>query len=410
MRKVISSLDIGSSSVKLVVGEFTRGRLHILSATKVETEIFSEEMQTQKILDSIDKVCSNTSEMLGVDIKKVVLCVGIKESHLVKTTAAIKIKSENKIITSEDVNKLLQASAEKKIPKDHVLVGIQVVNFVVDGNKTVKNPKGLKSENLGIRAILITNPKTHVSTLLDIANKAGLKVVDVIPDSLADYCCFRNKITSKGQGAIVNLGFNKTRISIFNKGMITDSKIFKMGAKNIVNEIAYSYNLSDKIAYALFKDLTLASKKMANPKEYRMIENLDNRKIRVNEYQLSEIASNQISEMLKLIKKQINLLTKKQISYIIVTGGLTEISDFDIALKDFLSFATLGKINLIGARDNSYSTVIGSLCFFEEKLNLRDKNFTIFNDEELKELNDGFSTVDGNGTLIGKVFGYFFEN
>ena len=39
MRKVISSLDIGNNSVKLIVGEFTRGRLHILSAQKVDNEI-----------------------------------------------------------------------------------------------------------------------------------------------------------------------------------------------------------------------------------------------------------------------------------------------------------------------------------------------------------------------------------
>ena len=36
MRKIISSIDIGSDSIKLVVGEFIGERLNILSTSKIE--------------------------------------------------------------------------------------------------------------------------------------------------------------------------------------------------------------------------------------------------------------------------------------------------------------------------------------------------------------------------------------
>ena len=409
MRKVISSLDVGNNSVKLVVGEFTRGRLHVLSASKVDNDIFNEEKsESEKIIESINKVCSQTSRALGIDIKKIILCIGTKNSKLIKATGAIKIKREDKTITGDDITKLIQKCSEDKIPNDYVLVGTQIVSFSIDGNESIKNPKGKVSENLGIKAILITAPKVYVSGMLDIAQKAGLKVVDVVSSSVSDYYCYRNKITKACAGAIVNLGYSKTGISIFDRGLITNSRVYSIGGKNIVNDIANTMNVDEKNAYALFNDLTLASNKLANPKEYRIVEDLDGRKLKVNQYKLSEIASNRLTEILNLPKKQINILTKKKISYIIITGGLTEMRDFEIALKSSLNDnVTLGKINLIGARDNSYSTVIGSLCFFEEKLDIRDKNFTIFNDNELKELNDGFKTSE---TLLGKVFGYFFDN
>ena len=409
MRKVISSLDVGNNSVKLVVGEFTRGRLHVLSASKVDNDIFNEEKsESEKIIESINKVCSQTSRALGIDIKKIILCIGTKNSKLIKATGAIKIKREDKTITGDDITKLIQKCSEDKIPNDYVLVGTQIVSFSIDGNESIKNPKGKVSENLGIKAILITAPKVYVSGMLDIAQKAGLKVVDVVSSSVSDYYCYRNKITKACAGAIVNLGYSKTGISIFDRGLITNSRVYSIGGKNIVNDIANTMNVDEKNAYALFNDLTLASNKLANPKEYRIVEDLDGRKLKVNQYKLSEIASNRLTEILNLTKKQINILTKKKISYIIITGGLTEMRDFEIALKSSLNDnVTLGKINLIGARDNSYSTVIGSLCFFEEKLDIRDKNFTIFNDNELKELNDGFKTSE---TLLGKVFGYFFDN
>ena len=111
------------------------------------------------------------------------------------------------------------------------------------------------------------------------------------------------------------------------------------------------------------------------------------------------------------MKKQINLLTKKEISYIIITGGLTEATDFDLLVEEsFGSIARIADLNEIGARNNIYSTAIGLIKFYYRKLKLRNKEFSIFTLDEQEEFS-GLENKKGisENSLLGKVFGIFFD-
>ena len=90
-------------------------------------------------------------------------------------------------------------------------------------------------------------------------------------------------------------------------------------------------------------------------------------------HELTEYVSARLKEILKNAKNKINYLTKKEISYIIITGGLTEIKDFNIIAEEiFGKNVTIGTVNIIGARDNKYSTSIGMIKNFNKKLNEKE--------------------------------------
>ena len=50
--------------------------------------------------------------------------------------------------------------------------------------------------------------------------------------------------------------------------------------------------------------------------------------IKLNQIEVTEIVMDRLAELLRLAQKQILLLTKQDISYIVITGGLTEIRAF----------------------------------------------------------------------------------
>jgi cell division ATPase FtsA len=134
--------------------------------------------------------------------------------------------------------------------------------------------------------------------------------------------------------------------------------------------------------------------------------------IKLNQYEVTEVMMERIKEIFNLVKKQINLLTKKEISYIIITGGLTEATDFELLVEEsFGSIARVAEVNEIGARNNIYSTSIGLIKFYYRKLKLRNKEFSIFTLEEQEE----FSGLEqkknsSGGSILGKVFGAFFDD
>ena len=118
-----------------------------------------------------------------------------------------------------------------------------------------------------------------------------------------------------------------------------------------------------------------------------------------------------LHEMLNVAKNEINYLTKKEISYIIITGGLTEIKDFSLEVESvFGKSAQVGKINIVGVRDNKYASAIGMIRYYDSKLKLREKDYSIFNQDELDILSGNSGKKNSGDSVFGKVFGIFFDN
>lgn len=413
MRKIISSLDIDGESIRLVVGEFFENRLHILSASKVPCK----GMEAGKIVDdysvvlSIKSAVEEVSNTLGVKFDKCILGLNMMNARLCKSAAAVKINTDPSIITGKSVEDVLSKCADGRVPLDYVLASVVPVEFTIDGDSIVKKPVGIESTNLGLKGIVVSSPKDYVSEMLDIVNRAGLKVLDVVPNSLGDYYAHRTPEMDKSIGAVVNLGYDSTTVSIFNKGIITNSNSFPLGVRNIIKDISFVSKIGDKEASAVYRDIVLANSKLSNPNEYRIVVDLEGEEIQLNQYDMSEVAASRIEEILNLVKKQINVLTKKEISYIIVVGTLTELRDFNLALERvFGKEATLGRVNLLGARDNSYSSAVGIIQYYEARMELKDRSFSIFNQNELENMASSSKEIVNNSSLLSKVFGYFFDN
>jgi len=414
VRKIISSIDIGSSYVKLVVGEFIQDDLHILCASKVSSSGIERGkiVDADRVVASVKNAINEASKTLGVKIEKCVLGLDMTNSKLQKSATAIKVTSADYVITGKEINDIFSKCADGKVGNDYVLVSVVPVEFTIDNDKVVTNPLGLTSENLGLKAIVVSSPKDYVSSMLEIANKAGLKIIDVAPNALGDYYAFKKSKTDDKIGVILNLGAEISTVSVFNRGIIINTNTFPLGTNNIIKDIAFINKLSDSEASAIFKDIVLASSRLASTNEYRIVTNLEGEEVKLNQFEVSEIALSRIVEILNLAKKQINILTKKEISYIIISGGLTELRDFNLVAEDeFGELATVARLNLIGVRDNSYSSAVGILKYFQSRLELKGKGYSIFSTKDLENMGNNAQIENvNNNSLLGKVFGYFFDN
>ena len=86
--------------------------------------------------------------------------------------------------------------------------------------------------------------------------------------------------------------------------------------------------------------------------------------------------------------------------------------DFDVMLDEvFGKNAKIHSTEVIGARNNKYSTAVGMVKYYNSKLELRNKNFKIFTNEELEDLGGKHKKINiSENSLLGKIFGYFFDN
>jgi len=414
MRKIIASIDLGSNSLKLVVGEFMRNKLNILAVSEYPTLGIKKGyvVDTNLVINSLKEVFKRAEDMIGLPIKKVIACIPSQNTEFEISEGMTSITSEDQTIRSIDIIRAMQAASYNKIREEEELASIIPVSFKINEDEIVKNPIGLQAEKLKVKTVLITVPRKNVHPLIDCIEKIGVEVIDIALASLGDYETLKNESMKDKTGIMINMGEDTTIVSVFNKGILLNTEVLELGSSNIDNDLSFVYKITRKDAKLIKNSLCLAHPRLANPANIIECTNDLGEMIKVNQYEASSIANSRLMEILKLVKKQINLLTKKEIHYIMITGGLTEIPDFPLLIEEMFGHnVKIASVPYIGARNNKFSTSIGLIRYYENKLRLRNKEFSIYNLEEQEELSGFGRKINfSENSVLGKLFGYFFDN
>jgi cell division protein FtsA len=413
MRKIIASLDIGSSLIKLVVGEIIKDKLNILACVDTPSRGIKKGyvINGESATLAFTEVFKKAEEILGVPVKKVITTIPSTYTDCFLTSSTIAITSEDKVIKNTDIIKAMQKSIANKIPENRELVTILPTIFKVNDD-LVTNPLNMVAEKLMLKAVVVTVPKKNIMGINACLKKIGVDLIDIVISPLGDYSEFKTKELNKEIGAVVNIGDETTTVSIFNKGIITNLEVIDIGGDAITNDLSYVYKISREDSVYLKEHLALAHTRLAQPNESLSFTDKHNETIKINQYDASEVVMGRLVEIINLAKKQINLLTKKEISYIILTGGVVETQDFDILTEELLgNIGIIGFPKEIGARDNKYATAVGLIKYYNGRLKLRNAEFSILTEEEQEELSGIGKKINlSDNSILGKLFGYFFDN
>ena len=246
--------------------------------------------------------------------------------------------------------------------------------------------------------------------VLETLKLAGVDTIDVCFKSTGDYYTIKNNFYDNSVGAVINIGETSTNISVFNKGIQIKNSVLNMGSINVDKDVAYIYNCDLKDARKLKEDFAYAIGVDADYNEDTTIKDNEGKDKQVKQIGLSKVVEARIREILKLSLEEIKNLTNRKISYIIVTGGLSEIKGMDHLVDIYFNgIGKVCKIDIMGIRNNKFSSALGSCIYFDDKLTLRGKSYNMINENEFKNLvsvNEGVS----NKGIARKMFGHFFDN
>ena len=413
MRKIMSSLDIGDASIKFIVAEINKNKLYVLTSKIVNNEAVRKDMTIDyDILEGIIKNLFNEAlEKLGIEIKKTLLTVSSDSASFTINKARIDIKNEDNLITVDDVIKVVNLSGKNLVQDNMELVNITPLYYILDDSSKTNIPVNTFSRTLEVKSIITSSRKDDVYKYLKILDNLGVSVVDISYDVVGNYFALKNDDMDSTCGVIIDIGYLSTSISIYNKGVLVNTLKIKVGSLNVLKDISYVYKISLDKAKEVYKKLGLGNSKNASNLEKIELKDNNGDKLIINQVNLSEIIESRVQEILSMAKKQINTLTKRQISYIICTGGIANIGDFDLnVLEVFGKNAQVGYINIIGIRDTRYASALGLIKWYDYNAKLKNYDYSILSLKEQEEFSKEESEAKtSSNSIIGKVFDYFFE-
>lgn len=412
LRKIYTSIDIGTNSIKFVVGEYFNHKVYVLASHSVNSKGVKKGLIVEPglVIEAIQEGIKEINDMLGIEIKRVLVNVPDYNVSFKEVSGSIDIR-DSEVITASDVNRVIKDSIYNQLDDNYELVTMVPIEYKIDHEQGIRKPIGKKGQKLEIKGIMVSTPKKNIYSVLSVLEGAGLEVVDITITGLTNYHEVRDAALDKKDGAIINLGHATTTVSIFDEGTIVANETLQIGGVNVERDLAYVFGISIFDGRTLKEKFASSHKRFCQINEIYEVKNTVGESIKLNQLEVSEVVMSRMMEILNLAKKQIRLLTDKEIQYIVLTGGLTEIKAFkNLAYEIFGKDVIIYTVTTLGCRDNKYVDALGMIKYFIDKMESRGKNVSMLNVEEETALVTPNNKLKKDNDIVNKLFGNFITN
>ena len=410
MGDIYTGIDLGTDTIKIVVTEKVNDKFQVLASISSPSNGIKNGYieDTRLAINSVKTAMKKINDQLGIKITKVVAAIPPANARMDIVLGTTNIFEYNEI-TGIDISNVLLDALKGIDFHNEELVTAMPISFTVDGQGNIKDPKGMKGSVLESRVVISLVPKEPLYRILEVLKLSGIETVDISFTSVGDYYTIKNRKYDDLVGAIINIGEDTTNISVFNKGIQIKNSTLKVGSSYVDKDLTYAFKTSLKESRRIKESFAVAVSSYADPNDILEVEIDKDNKKELSQVNVSKVVEARLREILKLAKNEIKNLTNREIRYIIISGGMSEISSFSTLVEQEFGFvAKVCNINAMGIRHNKFSSVYGITKYFDDKLSLRGKEYQMIT----KEDHDTLLSIDSNITnenMLSKVFGHFLD-
>ncbi len=380
----IVSLDIGTSKVRVIIGEVLNGSVHIIGVGSIESEGVRKGaiVDIDQTVQAVRHAVSYAERMVEIKISHVY--VGINGSHiaLLPSAGVVAVNNKDREIGPEDIDRVIQAARVIALPPEREIIGVVPKQYIVDGQEGIHDPRGMIGVRLEVEATIITGAKTPIHNLFRVAQRADLQVSGLILMPLASGQLSLNKDEKTAVTAFVDIGASSTTIGIFEQGHLIATSVIPIGGDYITNDISIGLSTQNDIAEKIKLKYGCASIPYANPEITLRVTKVGSQTEKeYNQVDLAYIIEPRVQEIFQYIREEVHKLDyAKKITGYVLTGGTVSLSQILVVAQEELGMPVrLASPDYIGVRDPAFTSGVGIIQFVTKYMKTRFSQTGIHN-------------------------------
>ncbi len=365
------ALDVGTSSVKILMGQVHKDESHIIGVGEVPTKGMKKGVivDMDATVQSIKQAVEHLERVTNEKVPDVILGVPAIDLQLLLTNGVVAVNSEEGEITDAELNRVLDSAALASIGKDRELMNVLGEEYIVDEYDEITDPRGMIGRRLEVKGKVITSPRTLVHNLVRCVNNAGIEIREMYAQPLVTGNYVLTNDEKERSSAIVDIGGGTTTVSYYEYGRLMGSRVIPVGGDNITKDISIILKTSMEEAKRLKVEYghTFVDEASDETFDVKIIGSDV-----VESYSqkfLAEIISARMEELYELIMDELfNLSVRDLNGGIIFTGGTAQLNGLLQHTKEV--FQTRVRIHIpteIGVREPMYSTALGLIHYASEE-------------------------------------------
>ncbi|GGJ55167.1 cell division protein FtsA [Anoxybacillus voinovskiensis] len=421
--EIIVSLDIGTSSVKVIIGEMLNESLNIIGIGNVKSAGLKKGaiVDIDETVQSIKRAIDQAERMIGLTIQRVVVGVNGNHIQLHDCHGIVAVSSENREITDEDVARVMDSAQVVSIPPDREIIGVIPRQFIVDGLDGINDPRGMLGVRLEMEGTMITGAKTVLHNLLRCVERAGLEISDICLQPLAAGSLALSKDEKNLGVALVDIGGGSTTVAVFEQGFLQATSVLPVGGDHITKDISIGLRTSTEDAEKIKLKHGHAFYDFASEEEVFSVPVIGtDQHQQFTQLELADIIEARLEEIFQFVYQEIRKLGFRDLpGGYVLTGGVANMPGIlELAQVVLGSSVRVAIPDYIGVRDPQYTTGVGLIKFAYRQAKLQGRRTPVAATVEAPEKRPvkqqpakakPKEKEENLGQKVKKFFGYFFE-
>ena len=359
------SIDIGSSSVKAIVGEKFHNGINVIGTGQTYTSgiknglIDDFDIAKQAVKDTIKKA----SIASGVDIKEVFLKLPIIGTEVYDEANEIDFYEDTEI-NGTHIEEVLEGIRQKNDVADTDVIDVFPIRFIVDGDNEVSDPKELIARHsLRVEAGVIAIHKSILINMIKCVESCGVDVLDVYSDAY-NYGSILTATEKELGACVIDIGEDLTQIAFFERGELVDADSIELAGRDITDDIAEELNTTYETAEKIKHQYGHAYANSASDQDVFSVDQVDSDEL--VEYTQKDLSAVIERTMQDIFDEVFDVLVDLGLTRVnggfIVTGGSSNL----LGVKELLNTMVNEKIRVhtpsqMGIRKPEFTSAISTI-------------------------------------------------
>ncbi|HFR3538456.1 TPA: cell division protein FtsA [Streptococcus suis] len=366
-----TGLDIGTSSVKVLVAEYNENEMNVIGVSNVKSAGVKDGIivNIEVAAGAIKKAIEQAEEKAGVRIDRVNVGLPANLLQIEPTQGMIPVTTDSQEITDVDVENVVKSALTKSMTPEREVISFIPEEFIVDGFQGIKDPRGMMGIRLEMRGMLYTGPRTILHNLRKTVERAGVQVENIVISPLALTRSVLNEGEREFGATVIDLGGGQTTVAVMRGQELQYTNIYQEGGDYITNDISKVLTTSKSIAENLKFNYGIAFPQESSDKEKFTVEVIgENAPVEVTERYLSEVIAARLRQIFERVKQDLERTRALDLpgGIVLVGGGAILPGITELAQEVFGVNTKLFVPNQIGIRNPSFASVISFVEYVGE--------------------------------------------
>jgi cell division protein FtsA len=318
----------------------------------------------------------SAEQMADVNVEQVY--INISGGKITSHNISVEHEIHGKEISDKDIERIVSEGYARFAEGLHEVIHCIPVDYVLDGETGISDPRGMFGNVLTTRLHVVTTPST---SLLNLTNCLARCHLDIIESIVSPYASALSCLTpdERQLGAtLIDMGGGQTSIAVFRNGEMIHTDSVSIGGMHVTSDIAWAFSTSLASAERIKTLYGNVVNTDADIRERIDIPQMGEEEVenqQISRAELGQILRPRVEETLDLVRKRLLARGIDEFSSgrVVLTGGASQMA----GMKELASYVFNKQVRIAApkvlpglaesTRGPAFATSVGILHYVAEK-------------------------------------------